>query len=107
MSIRTPTVDGARRGAITPCRRARHLMGHILNEPQIARDLFAFGGSAGGLEALIAVFRRLPADLPVTICVALHRSPNSTSDLAGILARRCALPVSEPADGEAVPETFT
>jgi two-component system, chemotaxis family, protein-glutamate methylesterase/glutaminase len=77
-------------------------MGHILNEPQIARDLFAFGGSAGGLEALIAVFRRLPADLPVTICVALHRSPNSTSDLAGILARRCALPVSEPADGDAV-----
>ena len=61
-----------------------------------------FGGSAGGLEALIGVLIRVPCDLPATIGIALHRSPAGGSQLAAILGRSVALPVSEPSDGESV-----
>lgn len=61
-----------------------------------------FGGSAGGLEALIGVLSRVPCDLPATIGIALHRSPAGGSQLAAILGRSVALPVSEPSDGESV-----
>ena len=74
----------------------------MINEERIVRDLFAVGGSAGGLEALIEVVRRLPADLPATIGVVLHRSPTDSGYLASILSRASSIPVSEPADGEPV-----
>jgi two-component system, chemotaxis family, protein-glutamate methylesterase/glutaminase len=61
-----------------------------------------FGGSAGGLEALIGVLHDVPCDLPATIGIALHRSPAGGSHLAVILGRNVALPVSEPSDGESV-----
>ena len=74
----------------------------MINREEIVRDFFAFGGSAGGLEALIEVFQRLPASLPATVCVALHRSPVDSKYLADILARHCLLPVAEPKHGEPV-----
>ena len=74
----------------------------MINQQEIVRDVFAFGGSAGGLEALIAVFERLPASFPATVCVALHRSPVNSSHLASILGRHCPLPVVEPFPGDSV-----
>jgi two-component system chemotaxis response regulator CheB len=74
----------------------------MINEARIVRDLFAFGGSAGGLEALLEVLRPLPREFPGTIGVVLHRSPVHVSHLASLLAGTIALPVKEPADGEAV-----
>jgi two-component system chemotaxis response regulator CheB len=74
----------------------------MINQEGIVRDFFAFGGSAGGLEALIEVLRRVPADLPATIGVVLHRSPVASVYLADVLGRQAALPVSEPADGDPV-----
>src|SRR5262249_58623200 len=68
----------------------------------IVRDLFAFGGSAGGLESLIGIVQRLPRDLPATICVVLHRSPTDSTFLAPVLARTSVLPIIEPRDGEPV-----
>lgn len=73
-----------------------------LNGQTIVRDLFAFGGSAGGLESLIGIVQRLPRDLPATICVVLHRSPVDSIFLAPVLARTSALPIIEPQDGAPV-----
>src|SRR5262245_14908278 len=73
-----------------------------INQTHVVRDLFAFRGSAGGLEALLGILRRLPREFPATIGVVLHRSPVFASNLASIIARMISLPVSEPADGEAV-----
>jgi two-component system chemotaxis response regulator CheB len=74
----------------------------MINQQEIVRDVFAFGGSAGGLEALIAVFERLPPGFPATVCVALHRSPVDSTHLVWILGRHCPLPVVEPGPGDSV-----
>jgi len=74
----------------------------MINDEGIVRDLFAFGGSAGGLEALLEVLQRLPRDFPATIGVALHRSASHESQLVEILARNIPLPIGEPSDGESV-----
>ena len=74
----------------------------MINDEGIVRDLFVFGGSAGGLEALLEVLHRLPRDFPATIGVALHRSASGESQLVEILARNIPLPISEPSDGESV-----
>jgi two-component system chemotaxis response regulator CheB len=67
------------------------------------RDLFTFGGSAGGLEALIAILRRLPSDFAAVIGITLHRSPIAVeSRLADVLARVTPLPVIEPVDREPI-----
>ena len=58
------------------------------------------GASAGGVEALIALVRSLPADFPHPMLVVLHVAPTGTSVLPAILARACRLPVTAPADGE-------
>ena len=73
-----------------------------LNERQIKRDIFAFGGSAGGLESIIAILQLLPRGLPVTICVVLHRHPVISSHLVSVIAHASTLPVGEPAHGEPV-----
>jgi two-component system chemotaxis response regulator CheB len=72
----------------------------VVKAEELVRDLFVFGGSAGGIEALLGVLRRLPPDLPATIGVALHRSPEFASQLAAVLGRIVPLPVREPKDGE-------
>ena len=74
----------------------------MINDDGVVRDLFVFGGSAGGLEAFLEVLKGVPRDFPATIAVALHRSPVAESQLVEILARHGALPVNEPADGESV-----
>ena len=73
-----------------------------INQTHGVRDLLAFGGSAGGFQALLGILRRLPREFPATIGVVLHRSPVFVRNIASIIARKISLPVSEPADGEAV-----
>src|SRR5262245_62321722 len=74
----------------------------MINGEHVVRDFFAFGGSAGGYQALIAVLSRLPANFPGTIGVVLHRSPVHVSHLARLLQNKVALPASEPTDGETI-----
>jgi two-component system, chemotaxis family, protein-glutamate methylesterase/glutaminase len=64
------------------------------------RAVVVAGASAGGVEALIALVRSLPADFPHPMLVVLHVAPTGTSVLPAILARACSLPVASPADGE-------
>lgn len=61
-------------------------------------ELIVIGGSAGALEALLAVLPALPASLTTPIVVAMHLAPNHQSLLPELLGRACARPVREIED---------
>ena len=65
-------------------------------------DVIAVGASMGGQEALIALCRDLPADLPAAVLIVKHTDPHSRPLLAGILDRAGPLPVRNASDGEPV-----
>lgn len=65
-------------------------------------DIITIGASSGGVEALMALTRDLPEDLPAAVFIVLHLSPDSTSMLPHILGRRCPLPVAAATDGEPI-----
>src|SRR5689334_4079252 len=62
-------------------------------------DMIAIGASAGGVEALIAVVRALPRDIPAALFVVLHIPAQSPSFLPEILQRAGSLPTLHPEDG--------
>ncbi|MBL9039443.1 MAG: chemotaxis protein CheB [Archangium sp.] len=64
--------------------------------------LVAIGGSAGGIEALGALLPALPATFRPSVVVVLHLLASKPSLLSDIFAPRCALPVREPLDKDAV-----
>jgi two-component system chemotaxis response regulator CheB len=66
----------------------------------VVRDVIAIGASAGGIEALLSLFGKLPPSLPATIAVVVHRPPLFESQLARLLDRVSALPVLEPGDSQ-------
>lgn len=57
------------------------------------------GASAGGIEAFTQFFAAMPADSGAAFVVVLHLDPTQNSQLAAILARHTAMPVSEIEDG--------
>src|SRR5262245_31054055 len=74
-------------------RRSRRRM--PFNVDGLKRDVIVIGASAGGVMALTELFAALPAGLPATIGVVLHRG-TSPGELAHVLGRRSRLPVIEP-----------
>jgi two-component system, chemotaxis family, protein-glutamate methylesterase/glutaminase len=74
----------------------------MINKDKIPRDVFVLGGSAGGIEALSEILRRLPQSPSVTIGVAIHRPAVGEGNLRRVLGHFSPLPVTEPADGDAV-----
>jgi two-component system, chemotaxis family, protein-glutamate methylesterase/glutaminase len=66
------------------------------------KDIIVVGASAGGIEALKTMAGGLPRDLPASVFVVLHTSPESPDVLAEILARAGALPASSAVDGERI-----
>src|SRR5688572_28932161 len=66
------------------------------------RDMIAIGGSAGGLEPLTALIKRLPRQLPAAIFVVLHTSPESNGCLPQILERSGSLPARFPQAAERI-----
>ncbi|MDQ3631539.1 MAG: chemotaxis protein CheB [Actinomycetota bacterium] len=64
--------------------------------------VIALVGSTGGLAAVTTVLEDLPADVPAAVLVLLHQTPDHVSRLAGILDRRCSLPVTTAAGGDAL-----
>jgi two-component system, chemotaxis family, protein-glutamate methylesterase/glutaminase len=63
-------------------------------------DLIVVAASLGGLEALVAIFSRLPADYPLPIAVVLHRSLQVPEMLATVLSTRTPLRVKTAVPGE-------
>src|SRR3712207_329297 len=66
-----------------------------------ARDIIVIGASAGGVEALQALVRTLPPDLPAAVFVVLHVAPRSRSLLPEILSAAGPLPAVHAEDGMA------
>jgi two-component system chemotaxis response regulator CheB len=66
------------------------------------RDIVTVGASAGGVEALIALFEKLPASLPAAVAVVIHRHATHESRLSDVLRWHSLVPVVEPADGQQI-----
>jgi two-component system, chemotaxis family, CheB/CheR fusion protein len=56
------------------------------------------GASAGGIEALCALFESIPANLGMAYVVIVHLAPDHDSELAAIIGRRTRMPVTEVTD---------
>jgi two-component system, chemotaxis family, protein-glutamate methylesterase/glutaminase len=77
----------------------------IVKSPEVdareaAEAAVAIAASAGGLDAIGAVLRALPASLPAAVLIVQHLDPNHPSLMAEILDRRTGLPVKQAEDGE-------
>src|SRR5947209_8076436 len=66
------------------------------------RHIIVVGASAGGVEALQALVRTLPADFPGTLFVTMHFPSHGTSVLPRILSRVSEVPASHAVDGEPI-----
>jgi len=61
-------------------------------------QVIALVASAGGLHAISAVLRTLPADLDAAMIVLIHQAPDHESELVDLLARQSSLPVEGARD---------
>ncbi|MFD2786191.1 chemotaxis protein CheB [Hymenobacter rubripertinctus] len=66
------------------------------------RDIVVIGASAGGVTALLALVKTLPADFPAPIFVVQHVGADSQSILPELLSHVSALPAKHPQDGETI-----
>jgi two-component system, chemotaxis family, protein-glutamate methylesterase/glutaminase len=66
------------------------------------REIIVIGASAGGVETLTQLVKRLPADLPAAICVSTHISSTTPSMLPQILTRVGKIPAIHPVNGEII-----
>jgi len=64
----------------------------------VAYEIVVIGASLGGLRALDALLAGLPADFPLPVVVAQHRSSDSDDLLGVLLQRGSPLPVCEAED---------
>jgi two-component system chemotaxis response regulator CheB len=60
-----------------------------------AADLVAIGASAGGVEALLALFQGLQPPLRASIVIVLHLPPQQESRLPEVFGMRSRLPMHE------------
>lgn len=78
------------------------------NSPEPTRSpparfpVVGIGASAGGLEALEAFFKALPADPGLAIVVVVHLDPTHISLLPDLLQKRTSLTVLQVEDGAVV-----
>src|SRR6185437_9619745 len=64
------------------------------------RDVLAIGTSAGGIEALLHLAKHFTPELPASVFVTIHRSPDFRSSLDELLTRAGPLPARFARDGE-------
>jgi two-component system chemotaxis response regulator CheB len=63
-------------------------------------DIVAMGASAGGLNALSQVLKRLPKTFPSSIVIVQHLAPGHKSWMANLLGRSTELKVKQAEHGE-------
>jgi len=68
----------------------------------VAHDIIVIGASAGGVEALTALARALPADLQAALFVVLHVPAHGKSVLPHLLARAGRLPAQHAVSDEEI-----
>jgi two-component system CheB/CheR fusion protein len=75
-----------------------------VNKPanHAAAFIVGIGASAGGLEALEALFTPMPTDSGLAFIVVVHLDPSHVSLLPELLQRRTTLPVTQITDNQAV-----
>jgi two-component system chemotaxis response regulator CheB len=66
------------------------------------RNIVVIGASAGGIEALLGLFRALPSNSAASYFVAQHLSPHYGSDLDRILQSGTSMPVAFAADQQRI-----
>jgi two-component system chemotaxis response regulator CheB len=66
------------------------------------RDIVVIGGSAGSIEATIAILKALPGDFPAAILIVVHTGQDAPNYLANIFAKVSNLPVQYAADHEPI-----
>lgn len=64
------------------------------------RDILAIGTSAGGVEALTFLAKRLPHQLPASVLVTIHVPSQVRSELDAVLGRAGPLPAQFAGDGD-------
>ncbi len=71
-----------------------------MTTPLLPRPVTAvvIGTSAGGVEALLTLLPALPAGLRVPVLAVLHVPPGRPSQIASLLADRCAVAVRDAED---------
>ena len=67
-----------------------------------SRDIIVVGASAGGLEAIRTLIRGLPENLPATLFIVIHTSPEGPGLLSEILGKIAPLSVTTATDGERI-----
>ena len=67
-----------------------------------SREAIVVGGSSGAIDALIQLLPALPPTLCAAVLIVLHLPRDRRSLLADIFRQRCALPVHEAQDKEAI-----
>jgi two-component system chemotaxis response regulator CheB len=65
-------------------------------------ELVVIGGSAGGIDALLALLPALPSGFALPVVCILHLPPDRESRLAELFGGRVPLPVREAADKEPI-----
>jgi Chemotaxis response regulator containing a CheY-like receiver domain and a methylesterase domain len=65
-------------------------------------DAVVVGASAGGVEALLTIFKDLPVDFGLPIIVVLHIPDERRSQLAEVFDRRLSIAVKEAGDKEPI-----
>ena len=68
----------------------------------VCQGIVVVGASAGGVEALSALFSDLPPEIAIAFFVVLHVPPHRQSGLPSILARTGWLPAEHPRDGQKI-----
>ena len=66
------------------------------------RDLVAIGTSAGGVEALLYLVKRLPIEFPASVLVTIHMPGRARSSLDEVLTRAGPLPARFAREGDVV-----
>ncbi|MDE1993023.1 MAG: protein-glutamate O-methylesterase CheB [Rhizobiaceae bacterium] len=77
---------------------ATHVAPPAVADFRVGRKIVAIGSSTGGVEALIAVLQKFPANCPPTV-ITQHMPPSFTKSFAERLNRLCAPVVQEATDG--------
>ena len=72
---------------------------HQSGEESIQRNIIVIGASAGGVEAILKITRKIPADLPAAIFIVHHFPPHTESDLHQIINRDCKIPAVQAQNG--------